>query len=140
VRRTCPVCNGTRYEATPWRDAANVGTGMPCPGCFGTGIQDDEPQKFYGGITFPDPRVAELERELARLIAAWDVVAKELPEWDREREGAQDAIRRVRAKLAALAIAADFAVLMLSTNDSVELRAAIAAARQVGPAAPRGDV
>lgn len=65
MRVACPVCGGTGSKPTFGGLNTNAASGMPCPACFGTGIQDDDPQpqKFSGGIAFPDHRITALEAE-----------------------------------------------------------------------------
>lgn len=82
-----------RYDA-PMSADAHLDEAASLLADFGTG-----PQTQAEG----DMRLAawsvyqEIVRENARLRAAWDGLAAALPEWDREVEGAQHAIERLRA-------------------------------------------
>lgn len=55
---------------------------------------------YNEALNGPDPRIATIEAENARLRAAWDGLAAALPEWDREKEGAQHAVERLRCTAA----------------------------------------
>jgi len=67
MRVTCPVCNGVgeRWQPAP----GGIGTAnlmSPCPACYGTGIQDDEPQIISRARDMGDvARISVLEAELA---------------------------------------------------------------------------